>query len=324
MPTKIKKINLIIVLLVLNFSISAQDAVLSQPHYSVYFTNPAFAGTYTDGGRVSSFYRQQWILLEHPFSQYGVSYDQSVSQYNSGFGVHMQNLVSGAINMPSAHLSFAYKFKISPTTILSLGVEGGIAEKYLKTASLLFPDDIDDNNIPSQEIISSGHNKIYSDFAIGALFLHNKFHFGLSGHHLNRPYSAKSEGNYSRIDIKVSGQLSYVVEIQKRTRGKHHYLIPYLIANYQGLQTNFMYGSSMEYNNLLTGVFVRHSLYNIDALILSVGFEKNQFRAVYSYDINIGKRHTHMLGAHEITMAYMFYIKQKKKRKAISCPHFIK
>lgn len=323
MPTNLIKKQITCLLLLINFTAIAQDAILSQPHHNLFFTNPAFVGTF-NGGRFNSFYRQQWKLLDSPFSQYGITYDQSISKYNSGLGISFSNNISGIITSPSVSLAYGYKFEIKRKLIISLGLQAGITQKYLNLSKLVFADDIDDDLKPSAENIKTGYNKTYADFGFGSVLFYKKLHIGLAIHHLSQPQTSINEDSQSSIKMKFTGQVGYAIKLKKRTRRNKHFLMPFIAVQMQGLQHNIMWGTSMRYNSLLMGLFVRNDISNADALILSLGFEKKQMRFVYSYDINIGKNTTKMVGSHEVTLAILFKIKQRKRRKAVSCPTFLK
>lgn len=322
MPLQLKNIYFIFLLLTLSLFAKSQDATLSQPYHNLFFTNPAFAGT-SNGYRINSFYRQQWVLLNSPFSQYGITYDQNISKYNSGVGISISNLVSGAIKEPSVNLAYSYRFKIKRNFIISLGIQGGFTQKYINLSNLLFPDQIE-NNTPTSENIAEGFNKMYADFGFGTVFFYKNFYGGLAAQHLNMPYTSSKNNAKSQLSIKISGQMAYAIKLKKRVRRQTHLLTPTLIFQLQDLQYYWTYGASMQYNYLIMGLFLRNDLSNLDALILSLGFEKKQIRFVYSYDMNIGKKATHMLGSHEVSITYLFNVKQKKKWKAVSCPTFLK
>lgn len=322
MPLQQKKTYFLLFLLLLSVFAKSQEPILSQAYHNLFFTNPAFAGT-SNGLRVNSFYRQQWILLDSPFSQYGITYDQNISKYNSGVGVSISNLVSGAIKEPSINLAYSYRFKIKRNFIISLGIKGGFSQKYINLSNLIFPDQIS-NDAPTAENITQGFNKIYADFGFGAVFFYKNFYGGVAVDHLNMPYTGIRSRSKSHLNIKFTGQMAYAIKLKKRIRRQTHLLTPTLIFQLQDLQHYLAYGVSMQYNYLITGLFLRNDISNMDALIFLLGFEKKQIRFVYSYDMNIGKKATHMLGSHEVSITYLFNIKQKKKWKAVSCPTFLK
>lgn len=322
MPLQLKKIYFIFLWLTLSFFAYSQDAVLSQSYHNLFFTNPAFAGT-SNGSRINAFYRQQWALLQSPFSQYGITYDQNISKYNSGVGISISNLVNGAIKEPTINLAYSYRFKVKRNFIISLGIRGGFTQKYIDLSNLVFPDQIE-NNSPTAENIRQGLNKIHAYFGFGTVFFYKKFYAGLAVHHLNTPYSINRNSSKTHLNTKFAGQIAYAIQLKKRARRQTHLLIPTLVFELQDVQHYIAYGASMQYNYLITGLFLRNDISNIDALIFSLGFEKKQIRFVYSYDINIGKKATNMLGSHEVSLTYLFNVKQKKKWKAVSCPNFLK
>ncbi len=60
-----------------------------------------------------------------------------------------------------------------------------------------------------------------------------------------------------------------------------------------------------------------------DALVFLVGYKYKQLSAAYSYDFTVSKLSTISTGGtHEISLIFLFDIKQKKKFRPIPCPHF--
>lgn len=315
MPVKFRYIFFVVLSTFITKGLIGQDAPISQYYHNLFITNPAYAGT-TQGARVSGFYRQQWIRVPGSFESYGISYDRFLPKYNSGFGIIVNNVTSGALTEPAIEFAYSYHINASRNLNISMGLQGGIVQKYLNQSEIDFKDD--------SEIISSGLNKIYPDFGLGlVVFYKTNLYGGFSIHHINRPISG-SNGDASRINMRYTGQIGYVIELNKRLIKQTRILMPNMLIQIHGNQQNISWGAVYQHDYLLGGLLVRHNIStNIDALIFSAGFKTQKLRFAYSYDMNIGKRATMPLGSHEVSLTFLFDIKSKKKYKAIGCPSFL-
>lgn len=315
MPIKVR--FLIVVLVLFNYSaeLSAQDSPMSQYYHQLFALNPAYAGA-SGGGRFSSFYRQQWAKVDEGFEYYGATYDQVLRRFNSGFGFVLKNEVSGAIVTPSIELAYAYHIKASDKLTVSMGLQGGIIQKYIKTEELKFELD---------ELISSGINKRSADFSAGIAFLFDdKLFGGFAMNHLNRPEMG-TENTSSKLGLKYTMQIGYVLDVERGLSDKRIAIMPNFMIQIQDKHQNISWGVIGQYDVFLLGLLVRHNIYaNFDVLIFSAGFKTKQLRIAYSYDINIGKQSILPLGSHEISMTFVFDTQSKKKPKALSCPSFLK
>ncbi len=315
MPVKIAKIYLILISSLLFTKLNAQDVPISQSYFNLGFINPAFVGT-SNGARVNSFYRQQWPMLESKFETYGLSYDQTIAKYNSGLGIFLSNDISGAVTTPSIEIAYSYHVEVSPQFSLSMGLQGGIIQKYVKSSELIFEE---------PEDITSGFNKVYPDFAIGVVGFYKNMYAGVSIDHLNRPKSDTQGSVSSEINMKFTGQFGYVIYLKKRLIKQTRILMPNLTVHVQGLQHSICWGTVYQYDFLLGGLFVRHNISsNIDVLIISAGIKTNSMRFAYSYDINVEKKSLSPIGAHEISLTLLFDIHSKKRYKALNCPSFLR
>ena len=76
--------------------------------------------------------------------------------------------------------------------------------------------------------------------------------------------------------------------------------------------------------DFVAGVWMRQNLdLHYDAVIMLVGFVKDNLKFSYSYDLTISKMAKETLGAHEVTLSVLLPCRQKRKKwESIACPTF--
>ncbi len=298
-----------------------QDAPMSQFYSNLVVLNPAFVGT-TNGDRVNLFYRNQWLSTNAGFHSFGASYDKSLSQYNSGVGVIVTNELNGAYISPTIDAAYSYMVKLKQGFFISMGLQGGMAQKYLRSNDLIFEDEL--NGGVTNEVLSSGFSKIVPDFSSGIIAYYNNYYVGFSVDHIAQPFQGVSKSANERLKRKYTGFVGYMYSYNTSLLAQKRVLSPNLLVQIQGLQQNINWGFSFQYDNLVGGLWLRHNLKaNFDAMILSAGYKTQSYKFAYSYDINLGKKTTVPLGAHEVSFTMLFETTRKKKHKLVKCPSFL-
>lgn len=314
MTGKVKKIILFITSVFVFINARAQDVPLSQYYHNLVFINPAYVGA--SSNRISSFYRNQWPMSESNFKTYGLAYDQALNKYGSGLGVIVTSDNVGVFTNVSVDVIYSYKVIISKGIELRMGMQGGLVQKYKNSNQLDFG--------TNAEVVSGGLNKVYPDFALGGVLFYKNIYAGFSTHHINKPKSATDGSQNSRINMKFTGQLGYVIDFETSLVKQQRVIMPNVLIQQQGFQQNISWGAVFQYDYILGGLMLRHNIMsNIDVLIFSAGFKTSKMRIAYSYDMNIGKKTVIPLGAHEISLTLLYNNQKKKKYKAIGCPSFL-
>ncbi|MFA6401854.1 MAG: type IX secretion system membrane protein PorP/SprF [Salinivirgaceae bacterium] len=293
-------------------SLKAQDVPYSQYYSNLVYLNPAFAGTRTES-RVNMFYRNQWPRSNAGFQSFGIAYDMPIQNSNSGFGVMLTNDMAGGFVEPSFDIIYSHHVKLIKKMYLSLALQAGIVQKYLKPL-----------DFGATQEITNGFSKIYPDFALGVSTFYKSVYTGLSVDHLVRPYQGTKKTNEERLNRKYTFFIGYIFHLNERLIREERIISPNLLIQIQGMQQNICLGSSFQYDNLLGGLWMRNNLsFNPDALIFMLGYKTKSMRFTYSYDMNLGKKTTIPLGAHEVSFSLLFKTKSKKKFNAIKCPTFL-
>jgi type IX secretion system PorP/SprF family membrane protein len=278
--------------------------------------NPAFAGT-TGEDRINMFYRNQWLTTSAGYHVFGVAYDKSFQNINSGAAIILTNEINGAYVSPTIDLAYSYMITATRNFYLSMSIQAGFTQKYMSVSGLNFQHD--------GENITNGFNKIIPDFAFGVIGFYKKnLYFGTSVDHIIVPYQGLTKSSNEMVSLKFTTFFGFLHYYRTRIISEQRVLSPNIIVQIQGLQYNINWGVSFQYNSLIGGIWIRHNFKpDFDALILSAGFKTKDYKFAYSYDINIGKRTTVPLGAHEISFTMRFKSNKKKKYKTFKCPKFL-
>jgi type IX secretion system PorP/SprF family membrane protein len=301
-------------MIIFPFSVFSQDVPYSQYYSNLVVLNPAFVGT-VPSDRINMFYRNQWLRTGAGFHSVGVAYDKNISEYNSGVGLIVKNEISGMQILTVIDLAYSYRIKISSDLSISMGVEGGIIQKYMNTSDLIFE---------NSEFVGSGFSKIVPDFSFGAVSFYKNIYSGISVSHIAEPYQGRGNSVNEKLNRRYVLFLGYTYYIPTGLLSEERVLSPNILFQTQGLQYNINWGFSFQYNRVLGGLWIRHNLKpDFDAMIFSLGFKTKNYKFAYSYDMNIGKKTMVMLGAHEVSFTTIFETKKKKKYKMIKCPNFL-
>lgn len=293
----------------------SQDAPMSQYYYNLCFLNPAFCGT-TGKARMNTYYRNQWPATRAGFRTFGVSYDMTLPNSNSGFGVLVSSEQYAALLIPSVDLVYSNMVKINRDFTVSMAIQAGMVQKYYDVASLNFESD--------GESLSKGLNRLYPDFAFGVNAFYNNIYGGIAVDHIAQPNQGGHKLVGDKLPRKFVVHIGYIKEKETEYIKQRRVISPNFLFQLQGAQKSMNWGVNCQLNYLIGGVWLRHNLNpDFDALIFSMGFKTQSLRFAYSYDMNIGKKTTMPLGAHEVSLTKTFEINVKKKYKALKCPSFL-
>jgi type IX secretion system PorP/SprF family membrane protein len=323
MPIKLlKTFHLAVLVIFFSTVLVAQDAPMSQYYSNLVVLNPAFVGN-SELDRLNLFYRNQWMRSDAGFQSFGVAYDKSISEYNSGIGVVLCNEMNGAFIEPSIDLIYSYWVEAAPNLYISMALQVGIVQKYLNTSDLIFEDALADGS--TDEDLKSGYSKTFPDFSTGLVTFYKNIYSGISIDHIAQPYQGTSKTSNERLNRKYTGFMGYMYYYDTRLKEQQRILSPNILVQIQGYQQNINWGISFQYDSFIGGLWLRHNLHpNFDALIFSLGFKTKSYKFAYSYDMNLGKKSLIPLGAHEISISTLFETQKKKKYKTIKCPTFLK
>ncbi len=336
----------IVFLVLLSIAAQAQDPQFSQFYAAPLYHNPAMAGgAFRD--RVVLNHRTQWPSLPKAFVTFAASYDHYSKRYNSGFGLLATTDRAGAGSLRSSSLTgmYSYQLAFSPTWALRAGLQFGYGNRSLDYHKLTFGDQLDldlvRNGIQlgtSDPTQFNAHNVSYFEAGSGLLLYSSHFWFGAAAQHLNQPNQSLTEQE-SRLPMRLNFNAGAKIPLEKKAFRRsarfnvpEKSITPAVLYKYQGEFDQLDMGIYLHYNPMVVGLWYRglpvknyrKGIYNHDALVVLLGWKWDNMSFGYSYDVTISALGPKTGGAHEISLAYEFDTKGKRKKKPrlIPCPKY--
>lgn len=325
---------LVILAVLLQLEVRAQDPAFSQFYANPLYLNPAYAGN-TECGRLSLNYRNQWPSLSNAYLTYNVAYDQSLAAINSGYGLMVMNdqQGDGAYNRTSINAYYSYKLQLASNMDLSFGVKAAYLQEELSWEKLIFADQINPVtggiNASSMETVPDNNEVNNVDFGAGLLFGYDNFFFaGIAADHLTQPeMSFYNDDNYT-IPMKLTIHTGLVINASRGGLGIQRpddiTIEPNLMFVQQGDFRQLNAGMYVNIHTFVLGGWFRHAFENMDAVLVLAGINYQNFRIGYSYDFTLSEIGGSSGGAHEISFAWNFCIIKDSKRviRTINSPGF--
>ncbi|MCB0661689.1 MAG: type IX secretion system membrane protein PorP/SprF [Saprospiraceae bacterium] len=308
----------------------SQDPVFSQFYAAPLQINPAFAGN-TLAPRIALNYRNQWPSLTGGYVTYAASYEQLFEPLNSGLGLMVQadDAGDGTYKSTNFGLTYAYRLTFGNNFFAKIGVEVGGAQISLDWDRLIFADQIDPINgptgpggitNPSGEIRPDDLNKTYFDISTGMLLYSPNFYFGFSAKHLNTPDQTLLNTNdqlTSGLPIRWTVHGGTQIPITSGSRNSFPVFIsPNLAFIKQGDFGQIDGGAYVGFGMFFAGAWYRYAFTNGDAVIGTIGIQKDIFKIGYSMDFTVSDLAMEGTGgAHEISLILNFENSETFQRK---------
>lgn len=324
----IKKISLLLGCLVCSTLLS-QDFHFSQYNENPLLVNPALAGS-NYVMRASIVYRTQWSAVATPYTTYGLSFDsrfkasswEKVDPKRTMIFKKSQNRMAGGISIYNdkagdakvgtfvTNLTYAMFFPLNKNSNISLGLQGGFAQRKMDAGSLIYGAQYNgytyDANLPSGETYSR-QSFMYGDVGGGIAYTFNRAEtsiaannqinaqVGFAGFHLTRPQQNFINGENDRLNRKYVFHGNLLFGIPNTLMG----ISPMWMMQMQGASKEILAGMMIKYyikdDSKYTGFLKRSSIgiganYRTgDAVITTILVEFGRFAFGYSYDINVSK-----------------------------------
>jgi len=323
----------------MNINLISQDSQFSQYYAAKFNLAPSFAGT-TEGGRITSIFRDQWPLLKSTFVTYGFALDYAFPE-SGGFGMFaMQDHSNGGgfvVTNVGVQYSYSLKFKypwLHQIWHFRPGFQVNCINKKINLKNIVFNSQLSFdgiNNGNSVNIESSDINTY--ETAVSILFNSDITWLGACINHLPLLKNSFSGENY----ISPVKFVSYGGVCLKTIQGRFLYDMDYIYFSYLfKYQNNFKQldiGGYWSNKSLTAGLWYRglpffknnFGEFNNAALVLIAGMEFKNYSIGYSFDYPLSKIGLFSGGAHEISMVYLFnqgIKKEKKKYKMVPSPKF--
>lgn len=320
-----------------------QDLHFSQFFNNPLLTNPANTGFIPDADyRLGASYRNQYSsILAEPYNTFSIFGDAQVlrDRIENGWiglgGVIIRDAAgAGKLTSTKAYASIAYHQMLGLSSLLSAGFNVGWANKRIDPTKLTFPDQFDgrffQTALPTSVILENT-NINYFDMQAGMNYAYfpseNTFiNAGYSIHHVNHPketFFADDGTGSNRIAIRHIGFLNGIFKV-----ADNFIINPNIYYTRQASASELVGGINGAYNltehgelQFLAGLYYRYN----DAIIPMAGFEINNIRFTFSYDITTSslRNFNHFNGALEFNILKKgFYNEYAGNRKQTLCPTF--
>jgi type IX secretion system PorP/SprF family membrane protein len=310
----------------------AQDPIFSQFYANPLYLNPALAGS-ERCPRVILNYRNQWPQINQAggnYVTYAASYDQHIDALSGGVGLsimHDREGSGGIFKTNRVNLAYAYNQTVTKKFSMRFALEASYFNKALDWSQLTFGDMIDERYgfiYPTAETPAADRVQGV-DFSAGWLGYTKNFYGGFAVHHLTEPKVRYLLGEDAVIPRKLTLHTGWIIPLNKRFPDEGS-ISPNILFQQQGKEfgTNpnarqiylGLYGNKGPFTG---GVWYRGG----DAFIVLVGIKTDYVRFGYSYDITTSKLTNRSGGSHEISTAFLFNCKPKRKKfRPIACPKF--
>ena len=338
--TKIVIVN--ITFYILHFTSFAQDIHFSQFYQTPLLLNPALTGNFNGDQRVIVNHKDQWKTMSSSSSSAYrtsfLSFDMGVmkkkwkSAYiGTGLTVYSDKAGDTQLGTTQANLSASAIVYVASNHILSLGLQGGFAQRSINNSKMQWGNQFNSNTGGFDPSLPGEANKIepftFGDFSTGlswsygseasSLFANNEFkaNAGVALFHVNKP--AQKFNTYEQVDKMYSKLVAHAgmhIGI-----GKTNFAVqPSMFYMQQGPQKEINFGAFVRYQlraeSKYTGAF-KETAVSIggysrakDAVIPSILVEYSSFALGFSYDMNVLsdlKTVSNKKGGFEVSLKYV-------------------
>jgi type IX secretion system PorP/SprF family membrane protein len=328
---KKKLITYIILILLLNISVKAQDFHLSVYDAGPLFLNPALTGVVDATFRAHAQYRNQWRTVAFkPYNTALISLDAPVGKW--GFGGQIINMRAGIgnYNVLQGLMSLSYAVPLDKNKFnnLSFGLQAGATQKSVEIGLYTFDNQYTNTNggffDKSQ---SSGENFTRQNF------LSEQVNAGVMYFNAKQQARINPFAGYSVFNLTSPKETYYQTNNKLPIRHYLHaglrinvtelfYVLPKILIMQQKNASEQLYSVDAGYFfkeqefYALAGLNYRSK----DAAVFYVGARKNNYIAKIAYDANVSslKDVSKYKGAFEISFTYLG--KKSKPKEIRHCP----
>ncbi len=322
-----------------------QDPIYTQVHMAPITLNPAAAGVFYGGYRLTSNFRQQWASVTQPYTTMQVSFDKpiidniwvndfvavgiTVASDNAGVSNFMDNM---------AKIMVSYGKALDPREkhFVTVGFEGGASQKSITFSGLNWESQfarVDfDQALPTgepyiDERANSGIAVIHPDFGLGLHYVYNNestqlLRAGFSMQHITRPsyeILGQEVNVFRRINFhadfkgKPSGStLAFWPKVIYSIQGPHRML--FIASDFHWLlqQAGNITGSVKEVSFSL-GPYYRHR----EGMGLQTRLQVGglTFGAAYDFNLNQLRTASNFQGGPEVLVTYQGGFKKGRREK---------
>ncbi len=343
--TAISRHSRCLLLLLLTMGMSVFTMRAQNHHYSQFYTapvsmNPALTGAFDGIFRINGNQRTQWLSVTKPYLTFGIGADGAIYKNHRrqeliGIGGAVTTVKAGDVGYTSTQAllsaSFIKYVGRKNRHKIGFGVYGGFFNNFFDMAAASWDEQFQHNFYnpglgSGEEFLTT--RQYYFDCGAGLFwsFTPNKtntFQAGFSAAHLNQPketFGTTSQHLPIRYTAHFISRIGLTSDLA---------LEPMAMASWQRTFSEYVFGTNIEYfqrkNSYLTlfsiggGLFYRWN----DALIADLFFDWQNLRIGISYDVNVSpfRVATHLRGALEISISYIFRRKTVTRTGKEPCPY---
>lgn len=338
--------------------LSATGSMAQDVHFTQYFSspltlNPALTGLTNCDLRVAGNYRNQWSAVSTPYTTGTASFDMALlkGKITNGdrLGIGVMALYdksgSGALtNMTFAvsaayHKAFGNSYdNMSKNHTLSVGLQGGFAQKSIDRSKLTFQDQF---NVATGSFSNTSNDQLannqfsYPDFSVGLTYTgrvseRSTAYAGLSAYHLSTPKESFLGNDTNKIHRRYTAFLGGSFQLNENI-----WLYASSLYQNQAKAQELVFGSAVGFvlnpgfdeefqrpTILYTGAWYRVN----DAVCPYIALDFKKATIGFSYDVNISNfsAATGNNGAYEVSLIYNGCITRKTRepRQNFACPKF--
>ncbi len=304
----------LLVMMLVNLRVDAQqEPMYTQYMFNTLNINPGYAGS-RDAISVYLLSRSQWVGFDGAPSSQTMAIHSPFYSDKIGIGASFTYDVVGPVKSAYFNVNYAYRFRITETSRLSLGLKGGINNYTLGLTDLNLVDDSD------QSFSSNTVRRFLPNVGIGVYFFSQKYYIGLSIPKL--------------FETEISGENLQSLSVFQKER-RHYFLISGYVFKLNdmfklkpSILAKVVAGSPLSVdinaNILYNEMFWFGLMYRVDD---SVGAllqyrMSNNLSIGYSYDLPVSKLRSYNAGSHEIMISFDFETTRTKKNKKIMSPRY--
>ncbi len=318
-------LSLLIGVMGISFSVSAQDFSLTSHNTMPYALNPSLAGA-ANAVRFGLNYRQHWPALGNKFHTVRASYDQNFYKQmcSVGFAYTYDNMGGGCFQSNEFDLIYSHTIRLKPGYFIRLGVQAALFANFLND-DLVFEDQWSDYyRDVVKETSENFHSdsRVFPDFSAGAAFvIENLFTFGAAIYHIGEPRNGFIDKTANVLNRKLSVHASYFKDLQiknglfGRADLSNNYLFANVYYQMQGQDQNFYAGVGLLYSPLIVGVAFKSDFNDVYTPSFMAGLQFGSFQFTYSYDLFTGRAKRNGSWSHEINLIYII-----RKHEKYPCP----
>mgnify|MGYP001799500021 CR=1 FL=1 len=320
----------------------AQDPQFSQFYAAPLYLNPALTGI-NQKGRVGINYRNQWPNINTGFETAAAYVDYNWEEYNSSLGFMILNDQEGfaGLSTTTMSLSYAYQVYLNYDWAFRPAVQISHTWRDVDIAQLTFGDQFDPRTgqivNPTGEPLSDLSARFF-DVNLGGLLFSNRAWAGISFHHVTEPNQSLIGADSSPLPRRFSLHGGYKIPltafargpVNKTGGGRERSVTPAFNYRAQGDFDQLDLGVYFTLQPMLIGMWYRgvpvkqfEGFANNEAVVVLVGFQKNNMSIGYSFDYTLSDLGIGAGGAHEISWSYTFTVgkpKPPREVRELRCP----